>query len=95
MPYIDQNWRMKVDFEIDRLAEKIKLLVEENGDETSYLGILNYTITSIILTTIPKKKYWLIAGVTGVLQNIITEFYRKYVADYEDEKIEANGDLPW
>jgi hypothetical protein len=87
--------RMKVDSEINELVEKIKLLVKENDDETSYLGLLNYTLTSIILYTIPKKKYWLIAGVTGVLQNIISEFYRRYVADYEDLKAEENGDLSW
>lgn len=94
MPYIDPAWRMKVDFEINDLAEKIKLLTEETNDQ-SYLGLLNYTITSLILYTIPKKKYWLIAGVTGVLQNIITEFYRKYVVEYEEEKIKENGDLSW
>jgi len=94
MPYIDRGSRQKIDEEIYALSEKINSLVRAS-DETSYLGLLNYTLTSIILQTIPRKKYWLIAGVTGVLQNIITEFYRRYVENYEEEKINQNGDLPW
>jgi hypothetical protein len=94
MPYIDPEWREEVDLEIKELVWQLNCLTDREG-ERAYLGILNYTITMLILKTIPKKKYWMIAGVTGVLQNIITEFYRRYVVDYEIEKTETNGDLPW
>lgn len=29
----------------------------------------------------------------GVLHNVVTEFYRKYAAHYEDKKIAENGDV--
>lgn len=95
MPYIAHKDRGELAPQIDALAEKIVQMVINKGDDTSYFGLLNYAITSLILRTIPRKKYWIIAGVTGVLQNIITEFYRKYAAPYEEEKIAENGDLPW
>lgn len=94
MPYIHPHWRQELDQQIAGLCLNIREMTRREG-ETSYLGILNYTLTSIIIKTIPKKKYWLIAGVTGVLTNMISELYRKYAADYEDEKICENGDLPW
>ena len=94
MPYIHPHWREQFDQQIHGITLNIREKVRDEG-EPSYFGILNYVITSIILETIPRKKYHVIAGITGVLQNIITEFYRKYVVDYENLKIEENGDLPW
>lgn len=94
MPYIAQGWRDRIKPKMVLLADEIESIYKENG-ESSYFGALNYAITMLILYTIPRKKYHVIAGITGVLQNIITEFYRKYVTDYENLKIEENGDLPW
>jgi hypothetical protein len=35
-----------------------------------------------------------IAMITGVLENIKQEFYRRAAAKYEDQKIVSNGDIP-
>jgi hypothetical protein len=91
MPYIDHTSRINLDPQINKLTSTIRTVC--GSDNGSYFGVLNYCITKLILDTVPGKRYWIIAGVTGVLQNIITEFYRRYAVPYEDEKIEQNGDV--
>ena len=83
MPYIDQESR--------KYFEKYV----ENLPEIGSAGELNYYITQVI------KKYWedtgigyvTIAVITGVLENVKNEFYRRVAVPYEIEKIEANGDV--
>ena len=38
--------------------------------------------------------YGMIAHLTGVLENVKQEFYRRIAGPYEDEAITRNGDLP-
>jgi hypothetical protein len=93
MPYIDPTNRSALDPAIERLAEDIKELTEAQGDPGAYAGLLNYACTRLALEVIPGRRYVSIATVTGVFQNIISEFYRRFAAPYEDEKIQANGDV--
>ena len=40
-----------------------------------------------------QTSYSKIAMVTGVLENVKQEFYRRIAASYEDKKIVENGDI--
>ena len=54
---------------------------------------LDLHIDALALGIIPEKRYWAIALIAGVLQNIGDEFYRRYAVPYEDEQIQKNGDV--
>lgn len=96
MPYIKQEQRQVLDPAIDALIEKMNGLASEAATpEAGHLelaGILNYCCTKLGLGVIPVRKYWAIALKSGVFHNIADEFYRRYAAPYEDEKIAQNGD---
>jgi len=61
------------------------------------LGELNYAITKLILWYLNRDMrlltYSQIAMVTGVLENVKQEFYRRVAAPYEDIQIKENGDI--
>jgi hypothetical protein len=40
-----------------------------------------------------NPRYSRIAEITGVLENVKQEFYRRIASPYEDEKIKENGDV--
>jgi len=96
VPYIPLENRPELDELIDPLAERITALAKEYDYDGAFAGLLNYTATSLALKTIPARRYWAIALVTGVFKNIADEFYRRYGVPYEEEQIAkpANGDLP-
>lgn len=79
MPYIDQTKRGAIDSKLIRPASA---------------GELNYQITSVI------KSYWVhsarnyqaINDIVGALEGAKLEFYRRVVADYENQKAKENGD---
>jgi len=91
MPYIKQEQRENLDPKIKELADAIEK--EANFTPINYLGLINYSFTKVLLETFGTPKYSKIAMITGVLENIKQEFYRRYAADYEDIKCEENGDL--
>lgn len=91
MPYVDQRLRATVAPELDALIQRLR--AELDADPDGYEGLLNYTITSLCLGTIPGRRYRYIARTTGVLENVKQEFYRRYAAPYEDEQIEKSGDV--
>jgi len=85
MPYIKKEDR-KV---FDDLVKKLKI------DENTPSGELNYLITKILLKATGKKRtYKRLNELKGVLGCCGSEFYRRVIAPYEDEKIFRNGDLP-
>ncbi len=58
-------------------------------------GDLNYLITCLILEYIVVKglRYKTLNEIRGALENAASEFYRRLVVNYEDQKIEENGDV--
>jgi hypothetical protein len=61
-------------------------------------GELNYLITEMVKIYLgynekKEPKYSDLNEVIGVLECCKLEFYRRIVADYEDERIEINGDV--
>ncbi|KKU86189.1 MAG: hypothetical protein UY15_C0014G0031 [Parcubacteria group bacterium GW2011_GWA2_47_9] len=94
MPYIPQQHRPKLDPKIEELAKAIKEVSKELGDEkTDFAGVLNYCCTRLALEVIPERRYKFMALVHGAFGTMAEEFYRRYVAPYENEQIEKNGDV--
>ena len=80
MPYIDK---------IRRLA-----LADPMICQPQTAGELNYVITKTILAYIgDNPSYQRINDVIGALEGAKLEFYRRFAAPYEDEKIKQNGDV--
>lgn len=93
MPYIKQKQRDELDLQIEDLVSAIKeLRVEEQLSDVS--GVLNYTISSIILRTLPSIKYTELNKVVGALECAKLELYRRVLSPKEDRAVENNGDLP-
>jgi hypothetical protein len=91
MPYIAPDDRRLLDPAIDDLVRA----VHERADarDGAFEGYLNYAVTRLALGVIPERRYASIARVTGVLENVKQEFYRRYAGPYEDEQIERSGDV--
>jgi len=84
MPYIRQDDRKN----LDPLITSLSLWLDTDGQ-------LNYAISRLILLQWKRSQgYGTLARLTGVLQNVSQEFYRRVGADYEDTKRAENGDLP-
>lgn len=94
MPYIPQEYRPKLDPHIVKLSEAIKEVSRALGDEKiAFPGVLNYCCTRLALEVIPDRRYYAMALLHGVFETIAQEFYRRYVAPYEDEQIKKHGDV--
>jgi len=80
MPYITQDARKELD---------------NNERKPDALGELNYEITMLIKDYLDRQGhgYRNYAGVIGMLETIILEYYRRVVVPYEQEKIRENGDI--
>lgn len=90
MPYIKPHVRPR----LDALAESAARAIESPGE-------LNYFITRMILFVLEQPGsavrkplgYGEIAEITGVLENVKQEFYRRVAEPYEDRKRKENGDV--
>ena len=88
MPYIAQDRRKQLDGEIEALQKQLTALGDNEGD-------LNYVISRLIGSAfLNETRYHTIARITGVLDNVKAEFYRRLGVPYENEAIEKNGDVP-
>lgn len=87
MPYIDKDDRIALDNVLDPLSEQLEKLGFKAGN-------LNYCIYKLLLFYFKNNAgYEMVARVSGVLQNVSDEFYRKWVVPYEEKKIAENGDI--
>lgn len=93
MPYIKQEYRPRLNPHIEKLAEEIKKISEETGEDGDFAGFLNYSCTKLAINVMPARRYKWIAMIVGVFKNIADEFYRRVGIPYEDEQIEKNGDV--
>ena len=94
MPYIKEEARFELNECIDNVVQCIghgnKL---SDNDLLVVAGEINYVLTRIITKLIGSPSYSKIAIASGVLDNVKQEFYRRYVATYENDKILENGDI--
>lgn len=91
MPYIKEEKREELDPCIDdliRCLDPEKDLIIDN-----ILGDINYTFSRILGGLMGTPSYNKVAMITGVLENIKQEFYRRVASPYEDKKILENGDI--
>ena len=96
MPYINEEERQELDSAIETLIAAIldnKTVLNNPHDFSNYLGRINYCFSRIISGVMRVISYRNIAMVTGVLENIKQEFYRRVAEGYEDQKILENGDI--
>jgi len=94
MPYIDETSRKILDRSIDDLANIITNHSELcNEDVVTVLGDLNYCMSRLIGQVMGNTSYAKVAMITGVLENVKQEFYRRVAVPYEEEKIVQNGDI--
>ena len=96
MPYINQEERQELDDTIALMVNCIKnnkTSLSNPHDLKNYLGRLNYCFSRIANGVMGDVSYSKIAMITGVLENIKQEFYRRVASPYENQKINQNGDI--
>lgn len=102
MPYVDELNRNKLDECINDLVLCLKNTVTDKPFEATELnnievlnvaGNINYVFSRICAGLMGSPSYSKIAVITGVLENIKQEFYRRVAERYEDKKILENGDI--
>lgn len=110
MPYIKEEHRSQLDGCIEDVIKCLKGNIAPNPENLygnpykenitneeflSICGDINYTFSRIISSfMVVNPSYAKIAIITGVLENIKQEFYRRAAANLEDQKIRQNGDIP-
>jgi hypothetical protein len=87
MPYIKAEERKVYDDVLEELADTLKAVMVESLD-----GHLNYIIT-VLLKRLYTPRYFNYNRAMGVLECAKQEFYRRVVAEYENDKIRENGDV--
>lgn len=101
MPYIEGKMRHRFDSQIESIVEILSSATVPEKDLKDFssedfskcAGNLNYIITRISTLLLGSPSYAKIAILTGVLENVKQEFYRRYASSYEDLKIIENGDV--
>lgn len=87
MPYISpEPNRAEID---PNLTEELFHSVENVGD-------LNYVVTRLALRLLMRHgvDFGNIVAITGSLDFVSDEIKRRFVSEYEDLKLEKNGDIP-
>ena len=94
MPYINESARLELDDCIDNMVECLTHGNDITNEEfTVLLGEINYSFSRILTKSMGQTSYSKIAMITGVLENIKQEFYRRIASAYEDKKIVEIGDI--
>ena len=105
MPYIKDDNRKILDQSITSLTEILKTCAcsqslghpyksLSNEEFLNIVGDINYVFSRVISGLMGDRSYPKIAMITGVLENIKQEYYRRVASVYEDKKIVENGDIP-
>lgn len=102
MPYIKEDRRNDLDNCIDTMIKCIKNNMPKSNSQDRAIsneqlldvcGDINYCFSRILGSIMGNVTYPKIAIITGVLENIKQEFYRRIASSYEDLKIKQNGDI--
>jgi hypothetical protein len=110
MPYIKEENRANLDACISNMIACLKTNIPHNNEKNPYsnpqnrsvsneellhiCGDINYCFSRILAATMGDPSYPKVAIITGVLENIKQEYYRRVASTYEDQKIRSNGDIP-
>ena len=97
MPYIAPELRQELDPLIEALADRLAAQAEVAGYDGAFTGLLKYACTRLGLAVVRRRfgrlRYWLIAALSGVFQNVASEFYRRVAVPYEDRQMAQSGDV--
>lgn len=109
MPYIKENRRTNLDECIESMVVCLKSNIPNDNDKNPWsdpkkrgisnqefldiCGDINYTFSRILSGVMGEVSYPKIAIITGVLENIKQEYYRRVAENYENQKILENGDI--
>ena len=94
MPYINESARLELDSCIENMVECLTHGNDVSNEEfTVLLGEINYCFSRILAKSMGQISYSKIAMITGVLENVKQEFYRRIATSYEEKKIIENGDI--
>lgn len=93
MPYIKEDRRERLNFCIEEMIHCLDGGRYNTGSMEEILGDINYTFSRILASLMGDPTYNNIAMITGVLENIKQEYYRRVASVYEDQKIIQNGDI--
>lgn len=109
MPYIKEDRRVNLDECIESLVLCLKSNIPHDNDKNPWsdpkkrgisnqelldiCGDINYCFSRILGGIMDDVSYPKVAIITGVLENIKQEFYRRVASPYEDKKILENGDI--
>lgn len=110
MPYIKEENRITLDECIENMTTCLALNAFRHSYDTetnnhipeklsneeflTIVGDINYSFSRILGGLMGQVSYSKVAMITGVLENIKQEFYRRVAGIYEDQKIVSNGDIP-
>jgi len=104
MPYVSEDNRKLLDNSINTMILALKRTVDNenifgkgplsNEELLKILGNINYCFSRVSSSMMGEVSYGKVAMITGVLENIKQEYYRRVAEKYEDFKITENGDIP-
>jgi len=88
MPYIEPKDRSRFDPHIDELVNELEITNPISP------GDVNYIVSRLIWKLwMNNRSYTLANNLIGALECIKAEFLRRFLAPYEDVKIQENGDV--
>ena len=86
MPYIKQRIRAQYNGYLRQITNMV--MREKNPN-----AVMTYVIYKMIKTLYDKPEWDIKSDALKILEAVKIEFYRKCIAEYEEEKIIENGDI--
>lgn len=95
MPYIKQEQRELLEATLEELAQTIMADGFQHYETKDLSGRLNYVFTELLARTLlaTNVNYDKLNSAIGLLESCKLELYRRQVANYEQSKIDENGDI--
>ena len=94
MPYIKEEKREFLNSAVEKNVECLSHgNILSNEEFLAISGEINYLFSRTLGRLMGTTSYAKLAIITGVLENIKQEFYRRVGEPYEDQKIRENGDI--
>ncbi|MCW3994931.1 MAG: hypothetical protein NWE98_02125 [Candidatus Bathyarchaeota archaeon] len=89
MPYVTSVLRDEIREETENLIFKL----ENNIDENDRVAVITY-VFFVILKHFYSRKNWFQRSIPNlILKSVETEFNRRFIFPYENQKMKQNGDV--
>ena len=97
MPYIKEEERAIVDKIIEDLTTTIDRYCIGNVNPAFYAEyvckLLTYSVYKIMVYYYKGRPWYKQADVIKICEAVKTEFIRRHLSEYEDKKLQENGDI--